>query len=72
MNAPIEPMTDQVALQEALAQPDLASLQAFLSKQMAVQKVQAVIRGDGLNAVSERILNFARSDRSQASASQSL
>lgn len=64
MNAPIEPMTDQMALQEALTQPDLASLQAFLSKQMAVQKVQAVIRGDGLNAVSERILNFARSDRS--------
>ena len=49
-------------LQEALSAPDLPSLQAILRKQMASQRIQAVIKGDGLAAISNRILHLAERD----------
>lgn len=64
--------TDELPeLQEALSAPDLPTVQMVLRKLMASQRIQAVIRGDGLGAVSNRILQLARQDSSvelQASA----
>ena len=64
MNASPESTPDLPELREALALPNLISLQAFLSKQMAVQRIQALIKGSGLGAVSNRILHFARIEQS--------
>ena len=49
-------------LQEALSAPDLPSVQAVLRKQMASQRIQAVIKGEGLAAISNRILELAQRD----------
>ncbi len=51
-------------LQEALSAPDLPSVQAVLRKQMASQRIQAVIKGEGLAAISNRILELAQRDSS--------
>lgn len=51
-------------LQDALSAPDLASVQAVLRKQMASQRIQAVIKGEGLAAISNRILVLAKQDSS--------
>ena len=51
-------------LQEALSAPDLPSVQAILRKQMASQRIQAVIKGEGLAAISNRILELAQRDSS--------
>ena len=51
-------------LQEALSAPDLASLQTVLRRQMGSQRIQAVIKGEGLAAISSRILELARQDSS--------
>lgn len=51
-------------LQEALSATDLTSMQAVLRKQMASQRIQAAIKGDGLAAISNRILALAKQDSS--------
>lgn len=57
-----EPIDDLSELQEVLGAPDLPTVQAILRKQMASQRIQSVIKGDGLSAISNRILELARQD----------
>lgn len=60
MNTTPDSTPDLPQLSEALALPDLSSLQAFLSKQMAAQRIQALIKGGGLSAVANRVRHLAR------------
>jgi hypothetical protein len=62
MTEPSQIAQELTELNEALNAPDLQSMQAVLSKQMASQRIQAVIRGDGLSKISNRILELARQD----------
>jgi len=64
MNATAEQTADLPALQEALVAPDLPSLDLFLTRQMAGQRIQALIKGDGLKAVARRVLDLASPDQS--------
>jgi hypothetical protein len=64
MTEPSQSEDDTPELKEALSAPDLPALQGVLRKQMASQRVQAVIRGNGLATVSKRILELARQDSS--------
>lgn len=64
MTASLEPLPDLPDLHEALEAHSLAALQALLSRHMASQKIQALIKGSGLNAISQRVLELARHDPS--------
>lgn len=64
MTAQNDAAPEKLELQEAIDAADLPSLQAILSKQMASQRIQAVIKGEGLSAIASRMLELAHQNPS--------
>jgi hypothetical protein len=64
MTEPYQAASELPEIQEALGAHDLPSLQTILRRHMASQRIQAVIKGEGLGLISNRILALSRQDTS--------
>ena len=60
----LEISPDLPSLQDVIAISDIPTLQLFLTKQMASQRIQSLIRGSGLKSLAEHILKLAAADSS--------